>query len=376
MSAPLVSQLTYGYRPVAGGADAYADDLHHLLQELGLRSLVFQRPAPGAQGEDVRFIPNPLARAPFAFWTQAAFVPWRYPQLSRSQAIISHYPPYLLALLGLRLGRRPPALVGLSHGVFWDDRPGALRSRAKRALARAAFRLADAYVANDTHFLREMGLAVAPATRLFEQVAPGRWFIPCCVDTDCWRPLPPLPELAQLNPLLVPRHLYYNRGIHLAVQAFARFLPQHPETHLVIVGARSQGRYAAYIDYLVHELRLDGRVVFWGSVPRPQMPQVYASGRLTLIPSLCGEGTSLSALESMACGTAVVTTDVAGLADLPGEKAAPTVPALAAALEQAYPQRQELAARQRAQVLENYCQPRWQQGWRAVLAHCGLPTGG
>ena len=374
MSAPLVSQLTYSYRPVTGGADAYADDLHRLLGELGLRRLVFQRPVRGAQGEDIRFIPNPFARLPFAFWTQALFVPCRYSELGRSQVIVCHYPPYLLSLLGLRAWRRRPVLVGLSHGVFWDDRPRALRSRAKRALARAAFRRADAYVANDTHFLREMGLDVAPATRLFAQVAPGRWFIPCCVDTGYWQPGGGAPELEALNAVLVPRNLYHNRGVHLAVQAFARFLPQHPETNLVIVGARSQPRYAAYVDHLVSELRLADHVHFWGPVPRERMRALYAGARLCIIPSLCGEGTSLAALESMACGTATVTTDVAGLADLPALQAPATVSGLAAAMDQGYLQRAELGPRQRAQVEQSYSLPRWRRGWEEVLAYCGVTS--
>jgi len=372
VTRPLVAQLTYSYRPVIGGADAYADDLHRLLGDSGFDSLVFQRRATGAEGEHVRFLPNPLGGLPFSFWTQSLFVPWRYGQLGRAVAVICHYPPYLLSLLGLRLHRRRPALIGLSHGVFWDDRPGALRSRVKRALARAAFRQADAYVANDTHFLREVGLQVAPGTHLHQEVAPGRWFIPCCVDTDFWRPVGPLPEIAALQAVLVPRNLYYNRGVHLAVQAFARFSRDHPEAHLVIVGARSQSRYAAWVERLVAESGLGERVVFWGPVPRYDMPRVYASARLTVIPSLCGEGTSLAALESMSCGTPTVTTDVAGLADLPGLQAPATPEGMAAALAQAWDGREQYSRSQRERVAQQYSLPQWRQGWLRVLAQCGV----
>jgi glycosyltransferase involved in cell wall biosynthesis len=87
---------------------------------------------------------------------------------------------------------------------------------------------------------------------------------------------------------------------------------------------------------------------------------------VTLIPSLCGEGTSLAALESMACGTPCVGTSVAGLLDLPVLHAEPEPRAIAHALAHALDARDALAARQREAVTRDYSLERWRASWLRV----------
>jgi glycosyltransferase involved in cell wall biosynthesis len=47
-----------------------------------------------------------------------------------------------------------------------------------------------------------------------------------------------------------------------------------------------------------------------------QMPQPYRNADISLIPSVHSEGTSLSCLEAMASGNAVIATQIGGLPDL------------------------------------------------------------
>jgi glycosyltransferase involved in cell wall biosynthesis len=256
-----------------------------------------------------------------------------------------------------------PALIGLSHGVTWDDRPGALRSRVKRAIARMAFRRADAFVANDTFFLREMGLDAAPRQRMFQEVAPGRWFIPNCVNAERFRRSDGLADLRRLRPIIVPRNLYHNRGVHLAIAAFDEFARNESDAALVIVGGTGQPGYVDRLRRQVAESPARDRIVFWGSVAHDAMPDVYSSAELTLIPSLCGEGTSLSALESMAAGTAVISTDAGGLPDLPAVQCRPDTESLLRAMREVWPRRAEVAAEQQAEVLGTYTMANWQEAW-------------
>jgi len=360
-----VAQITFTYRPIRGGADAYADDLRLLLESQGHEHVVYQRREP-LHGADLRFVPNPLRGWPAEFWTHALFLPLCYPSLSRQDALIAHYPPYLLAAVGARLMGKP-ALIGLSHGVTWDDRPRALRSAIKRSLARVAFRIADAFVANDTFFLREMGCRIAPRERMFQQVAPGRWFIPNCVDAERFGRTDGLPDLKRLRPILVPRNLYFNRGVHLAIAAFAEFARDEPDATLVIVGGMGQRDYARDLRRQVAESPVRERVIFWGSVAHAAMPDIYSSADLTLIPSLCGEGTSLSALESMAAGTAVISTDAGGLPDLPAYLCRPNAAALARAMREVWPRRAEIAAQQQAEVLRTYNMENWRAAWTQAI---------
>jgi len=360
-----IGQITYSYKPIVGGGDVYVEMLFRLLEREGHCQRVYQRIAPEEE-ESLRFVPNPLARLGRAqFWTQAPFLFLLREELRREDLIIAHYPVYLLAAAMLRKAARP-ALLGISHGVTWDDRPGSIPARLKRAVARGAFRRADGFVANDTFFLREMGLQVPPRQGLFTEVSKGRWFIPNCVSPGFQRGAP-IEDLSSLRPLLLPRNLYRNRGIHLAVEAFRIFAPHHPETHLVVLGEESQPGYAAAVKERVKQLRLQERVIFRGHFPHEKMADAYASAEMCLIPSLCGEGTSLAALEAMACGVAVVSTDVAGLKDLPTVQSPPEAEALAQALLKVYPERKRIGEEQKARVSRDYSYERWSQAWLEVI---------
>jgi|GEM_PF-236098 len=371
-----VAQVTYTYKPIVGGADVYVSQLADLIVDGGHEHVVYQRRSRTTAPE-VRFVPNPTRNRPLEFWTQAIALLRLWRELRSHDVVICHYPHYLLALDLLSLLRPRPVRVAISHGVFWDDAPGSLRSAAKAWLTRLAFRRAHLYIANDTNFLRAMGLRIAPRRRMFSQVAPGVWFIPNGVDTDRFRPTEPLPALRALNAILVPRNLYRNRGIHLAIDAYDLFRQGAPETKLFVVGGSGQPAYVRELQRDILRRGLDTRVIFHGRVPHDDLPPIYSAAQMTLIPSLCGEGTSLSALESMACGTATICTDVAGLRDLPGPHAAPNAYALAHVMRQVYADREQIGEDQRRQVHSTYSLANWRRAWARALAGVGmrLPMG-
>ncbi|MDH7568531.1 MAG: glycosyltransferase family 4 protein [Armatimonadota bacterium] len=381
-----VGHVTFGYRPTVGGAETYLHELLRVLGEAGYVQRVYQR-STGEAGEGILPVPTWRGLSPGKqFWSLAFTLPLRWPWLVREDALVVHYPLYVLPVYW------HPRLIGLSHGVTWDEGysyrggsegvdPGggtpsweeqmprrARAARIKRWLARVAFRRCRAFVANDTFFLREMGVKVAPRQGAFTAVRPGRWFIPNCVDTDRFAPTPGREDVRARNAVLVPRNFYRNRGIHLAVAAFPQVLRHFPECHLVIAGGPGDPGYQQEVRAAVEKLGIASRVCFLGSVPWRDMPALYSAARLTVIPSLCGEGTSLSALESMACGTPVVATAVGGLPDLPVELAAPDPVPLAEAIVKALSERDALAQAQQRAVRAEYHLGRWAEAWRRVLA--------
>ena len=355
-----IAQLTYSYKPIIGGADAYADLLCTTLRERDHEVWVYQR-AADTDDPFVRTAPRwqrPLA--PRDFW----LVPWwlrTRSELAGMDVLVAHYPNYCAPAYS------HPQLVGLSHGVTWDDAPDSWRARRKKRMAEGAFRRCGRFVANDTFFLREMGLDIAPGERLFEEIAPGRWFIPNCVDTHRFSPADDNPTSEREPVVVVPRNLYRNRGVHLAVQAFGLLSGEHPHLRMDLVGAESQPDYAREIRAMVVALGLQDRVRFAGSVPWGEMPGVYREAQVCLIPSVCGEGTSLSALEAMACGTATITTDVGGLPDLPTVHCRPTAEGLARAIREVLGKLDEVAGRQRAEVVETFGIERWKLAWARVV---------
>ncbi len=204
------------------------------------------------------------------------------------------------------------------------------------------------------------------------QVAAGVWFVPNAVDPEEFRPAPGGSSEGDKGTILVPRNLFRNRGIHLAVAAFAEFAEDHPETALLVVGGGGRPAYVESLRRQIEQLGLQKRVVLYGPVPHDKLPAVYANAQLTLIPSLCGEGTSLSALESMASGTATICTYVAGLRDLPGPHALPTVTGLVEVMREVYPDRVRVGEEQRKAVLARYSIQVWRRGWQEASASAGL----
>ncbi len=366
-----VAQVTYTYRPLSGGADVYVSQLGEMIVAAGHEHRVYQRRSD-TDASDITFVPNPWYGAPLEFWTQALALFRLRKELLAHDVVICHYPHYLLAIDLMSFFARRPVRVGVSHGVFWDDAPGSPKSFIKAWVTKLAFRRAHLYIANDTHFLRSMGLEVEPRQGMHSLIAPGVWFLPNGVDTGKFRPAEPVPELRDRDAILVPRNLFRNRGIHLAIEAFAQFHPRHPETTLFIVGGGGQPAYVEALEREVEERGLRRSVVFYGSVPHDELPAIYSSAQMTLIPSLCGEGTSLAALESMACGTATICTYVAGLRDLPGPHCLPMVASLVETMEAVYPSRKEIGEEQQEVVVEVYSIEKWRAAWGDALASCGV----
>jgi len=367
-----VCQITYTYKPIAGGADVYASQLADVITAAGHHHRVYQREAE-TKAKEVRFLRNPWRGMPLEFWAQALAL-FRYrKEILSHDVVICHYPHYLLAVDLMSGFARRPLKVGISHGVFWDDAPGSPKSFVKAWLTRLAYRRAHLYIANDSHFLRAMGERIEPREGMHTSVAPGVWFIPNGVDPNTFRPTGDIPEIADRNAILVVRNLFRNRGIHLAIEAFAQFHRFYPETTLHIVGGGGPADYVSSLHDLVEEYGLDDRVVFYGPAAHDKLAALYSSGQLALVPTICGEGTSLSALESMACGTATICTYVAGLRDLPGPHALPFVASLAEVMEDVYPDRKQVGEEQRDIALAVYPLERWRESWREALQSVGLP---
>ncbi|MEB3187923.1 MAG: glycosyltransferase [bacterium] len=106
------------------------------------------------------------------------------------------------------------------------------------------------------------------------------------------------------------------KGIDVLVRAFARMCERLP-AKLVIVGGydRETGDHVEYLKIvgLVGELGLGDRVIFPGKLDAASLSEFYSAADACVVPSHY-ESFGLVALESMACGTPVVASDVGGLA--------------------------------------------------------------
>jgi glycosyltransferase involved in cell wall biosynthesis len=357
-------QVTSHYLPVQGGQEVYIQSMNKLLNDFGISTDVVQpfsrhvrtRPA------NVYMLP----RLPYLhhvihdinwFWFNAMLSFFRN-RIKCYDVVISHYAFHAEML------REARKLIVLSHGVDWQRPAKTMADRYRALMASKTAAAGSIIVANDTDYLRMIGCPVEPAEKYFEEVAPGRWFIPNCVDVDKYQP-----GLDQNREriILVPRNIRWARGIHLAIEAFQDFSRNYQNFKLVIAGGPLTGRYFRYCSELIKKLDLEDRIVWEGSVPQEKIIQYYQKATITLIPTLALEGTSLSALESMAAKTPVVSTNVGGLADLPTVQSDPVAAQLAGKLRYVMDNYGKVRAEQYHQTRDIFNMDNWGKAWLKVV---------
>ena len=112
--------------------------------------------------------------------------------------------------------------------------------------------------------------------------------------------------------------LYYGRfdlfqkGIDVALAAFARIAAVRPDVRLVLAG---RGKDEARVRELAAELELDGRVDIHANASRAQVLALMSGALALLMPSRL-EGLPMVPAEAMAAGVPVVATDVAAVSEV------------------------------------------------------------
>lgn len=111
--------------------------------------------------------------------------------------------------------------------------------------------------------------------------------------------------------LLEPR-----KNLPMLIRAYKRLIDGGENFKLVLVG-RYGWRYGELLRQ-INNLDLEGMVHFTGYVSQEDLPLVYNLSSLFVYPTLY-EGFGLPALEAMASGVPVITTDVSSLPEIVGE---------------------------------------------------------
>ncbi len=159
------------------------------------------------------------------------------------------------------------------------------------------------------------------------------------VDLQQFQPLAPLERDAVRATLgttgftlLSVGRLDRNKANDLTISA----LPLLPDVQLMIAGA---GPERERLEQLAQQLQVTDRVRFLGAVPQPELPKYYGAADAMVLAS-AREGWANVLLESMACGTPVVASNVWGTPEVVAAPAAGllmaerTAEALAAAVTQ------------------------------------------
>jgi glycosyltransferase involved in cell wall biosynthesis len=157
--------------------------------------------------------------------------------------------------------------------------------------------------------LRHADLITADSLDMVEEIATYHPAAPCHqifwgADTDRFVPGDP----AQATDIVSLRSWEPNYNIDVVVEAFARFVQARPgaATRLRLLGG---GSLAETLKARVQALGLGERVLFQGRVGDAEMVDAIQRSRVSVsVPT--SDATSVSVLESMACGLPVIATDL------------------------------------------------------------------
>ncbi len=150
---------------------------------------------------------------------------------------------------------------------------------------------------------------------------PGRvGVVPCGVNTRIFRPIErgaarAAVGLGDEKVVLFVGRIEPLKGIDILMHAFAS-LPSKEDTKLVIIGGDEESDDEIDdLSRLSDRLEMQGMVTFPGAVKHELMPYYYNAADVCVVPSHY-ESFGLVALESLACGTPVVATDVGDLTNI------------------------------------------------------------
>ncbi|MBY0426145.1 MAG: glycosyltransferase family 4 protein [Cytophagales bacterium] len=361
-----VCHVTMHYSPRSGGQELYIGALVEILTNNGIDSLVVQPYRIDGEKDDkilylknfpkFHLFQNFISNAQWFAFNISLFFAKK--NLKQSDIVISNYPFHYPVL------KWHKRVIVLSHGVLWRAKMDTIFDRVHKQIGLNLPTQRAFIVANDTHFLREIGYKIESATGFFTKVFPRVWFIPNCVDTFKFKPDD---KIQRENRILIPRNIRQERGIHLAIESFAKFNDKNPLFKLIIVGGPKHGAYYEYCVKLTQELDIEDRVDFVGFLTGDLLLAEYQKSKICLIPTIELEGTSLSALEAMSCGTPTVCTDIAGLKDLPAILSEPSPEDISFKIVNALDNWDYYSVNQRNSVIKTFNLENWKNAWLQVL---------
>jgi glycosyltransferase involved in cell wall biosynthesis len=164
------------------------------------------------------------------------------------------------------------------------------------------------------HILCNSVATATDITHFFDIPADKITAIPLAYDAENFRWL----NLPTRNYFLYLGRINPYKNVQRLIAAFAT-LPKRSDYELWFAGP-SDGRYLPALTSQIEQLGLSTQVKFLNYVPYEELPTVISQAIALVFPSLW-EGFGLPVLEAMACGTPVITSNLASLPEVTGAAA-------------------------------------------------------
>ncbi|HET9529653.1 MAG TPA: glycosyltransferase [Blastocatellia bacterium] len=357
---PSVAYLTYmlldwqTQKPRFGGGERYALTLGGLLRDSGFDVTFYQGATSRFTGEYYGF---PVISIPFA----QSYSEFQYGLSDEFFRLTEGYDHIIYNLAEFSTGEMREDAVLICHGVWFDHNnyppPTAYRTREWFSHLYRAFGRPRKVVSVDTNSINVI-------RALWPELASRMIYVPNWVDTQMFRP-PPVRDNDRLT-VLIPRRSQINRGSQLIGPILDRV---HEDCDFIWVG---EGEIEE-TEHIKRVAERDSRLRF-DCVPFEQMPDFYRQADICVIPTIGSEGTSLSCLEALASGCAVIATNVGGLPNMIQHEVCgllvdPEPEEIATAINRLIADPRERAKYQRAgvAVANHFDISRWRKRWNNLL---------
>ena len=282
-----------------GGAERYVYDLACLLKEMGLKPRILQ-----------------CSNVPFKKIYEGIEVvgigSGNKSNMRICSSIYNHYckdAEFLIASpLELASEIRNIPVIGINHGINFDGEWNNYDRKTPHSYNdhMDALKNAVSCVCVDTNFInftRTQDYALSLKER----------FIPNYYDRKSFTRSKPKKSGKKIT-FVYPRRLYNARGFDITVEAFKNILPKYKDKVILnFVGQPDNEKIRKILEDFIKEYPEN---VFHYEYSMSEMPKAYEDADVVLVPTRYSEGTSLSCIEGMASGAAVVTTNVGGLPNL------------------------------------------------------------
>lgn len=368
MSLKKVALLTTNFfhptneRIIMGGAERYQVDLCQVLREMGYSIEVWQIGSGWTKefdGVKIQSIPtnkkehNTFPELSLAFYENSLTV---------------DYAIYFILSLAYPLAREKS--ISISHGVYWDW-PG--------------FDVETGQKENHQEWLRRMNTALTGPQKLvsvdtntinfFNSTLPSfyhKWeYIPNYVDTKFFCPLEDNNANNDKVKILFPRRLVPVRGVNETMRAAEILTKRYPWIEFHFCGRGHDDNVEKQMSQWA--TTQERCFYYWKSFD--MMPEIYQQADIVLIPSRSTEGTSLAALEAMACGKPIISGLTGGLSDIVlqsynGYLIKPTVNNLVSAIERLAKDKtkRQLMGKRGREIALTFNKDIWKERWAKVLA--------
>jgi glycosyltransferase involved in cell wall biosynthesis len=276
-----------------------------------------ERPRPHAsEGMNISWIP----RTKRSFWQRTLRVgsmagAWRIRRdvdaLIRSADLVHVHSNGLLPEVGARIahGLGKPVILTLYGTEIWHYKPKPFGPD----LFTRAYRQADAVTFYSQRLLeraRELGLDRPRSYAIYPSVAPSFTHHDPPAQQGERRAL----GITATNVLVNVKRLHPLAGQRYLLEAMPEVIREHPDTLLVICGT---GALLPDLRAIARSAGVEARVIFAGLVDNALVARYCAAADLFVLPSLL-EALPTVAVEALACGTPVISSDNPGGVELHG----------------------------------------------------------